>query len=386
MRIISGKYKYRILKLPKKLKFSPILSSVRENIFNTLHFKLNWKETVVADVFSGSGILGIESLSRNAKFCHFNDLNYFNTKTLKANLDRFKISNFALTNLTYEQFINQCFQSQLKLDLVFVAPPYQNPEYATKALKMLLNNKLLNLNAWVIVQLDQDFEFNDANLLLAKKQKYGRTRVFYYHFNDQKNPQQPKLNFHNQKLIIFSGPSGVGKKSILQSLLKISDLNLGYSISCTTRKKRATEINHRDYHFMTKKAFENDIRQNHFLEYAKYLDHYYGTLISHVQRLFDQAKNVLVEVEIQGAQAIKKLFPQAVWIFVFPPNIKELELRLKNRSSETETEIAKRLKITTQELKTVITQNICDFYIENSNLSESIIQITKFLRKIFAKK
>ncbi len=380
MRVIAGKYKYRQLSLPKKLHFRPILSSVRENLFNTLHFRINWAEAIVADVFAGSGILGIESLSRGAQFCYFNDLNHLNTKHLNLNLAKFAVQNAQVDNLNHRQFLNQLFQLRVKLDLIFLAPPYSHPEYAQQAIEGLLEHHLLNSNAIIVVQLDCAFPFSDRKLTLFQTKQYGRTKLFYYQLKSAKFASA-RLDFKDQQLIIFSGPSGVGKKSILHQLLRLKDLNLGYSVSCTTRKKRLTEINHQDYHFLSTAEFEAEIEKGYFLEYAKYLDHYYGTSFYHTQTIFNQGKNPLLEIEIQGAQTVKKLYPQAIWIFIFPPNLVAIKKRLEKRNSETANEIAHRLQITKKELQTVTSQNLCDFYIENQNLAETVAKIAIFLRQ-----
>lgn len=382
MRIIAGKYKYRRLSLQKKLNFNPILSSVRESLFNTLNFRINWANTTVADVFAGSGILGVESLSRGARFCYFNDLNHLNSKRLKMNLENFAAPNARVDNLNHLQFLTQLFQLRIKLDLVFLTPPYSHSEYAQQAIASLLKHHLLNPKAVIVVQLDSAFTYSDSKLKLFQTKKYGRTQLFYYQFQNSAG-DRTLLDFKNHQLIIFSGPSGVGKKSILHKLLRLKDLNLGYSVSCTTRKKRLNEINHHDYHFLTISEFQDDIKNGYFLEYAKYLDNYYGTSFYHTQTIFNQGKNPLLEIEIQGAAQVKSLYPQAIWIFVFPPNLEEIKNRLEKRNSETASEIIKRIKMTKKELKVVTSQNLCDFYIENQNLSVTVEKIADFLRREF---
>ena len=385
MRIIAGKYKYRQITLPKRMAFRPILSSIRESLFNTLNFQLNWRQTVVADVFAGSGVLGLESLSRGAQFCYFNDIKSGNTTCLNANLAKLNIKNAQITNLSYLQFLTQLFQMEVKLDLVFLTPPYKNPNYAELGLAALVKHDLLKPKAIIVVQLSAKFTLQIKHCYLFQVKKYGRTTLFYYQFRP-KNDRLQALNFHHQRLIIFSGPSGVGKKSIINQLLEIKDLALGYSVSYTTRPKRRNEVPYRDYHFMTVPAFEQEIRNGTFLEYEKYLDNYYGTAFAQLQALFNQGKNPLLEIEIQGAHKVKKMYPKALWIFVYPPNLKELASRLEKRDRETTSEIAARLQAAKTELQAVTAQNLCDFYIENENLTVTVEKITAFLRsKILGK-
>ena len=129
------------------------------------------------------------------------------------------------------------------------------------------------------------------------------------------------------KFIVLSGPSGVGKNTILDMLV---DNSLGiYSVSMTTRKKRKGEVEGRDYFFVNKEVFQDNIKNDNFLEYTIYNDNYYGTLKSFVFDNMNKGTNVLAVLDVQGALQIEKVFPDAISIFIMPPSFKELEKRLR---------------------------------------------------------
>ena len=378
MRIIAGKYKFRQIRPHSKINFKPILSSIRESIFNILHFRLKWNTAVVADVFTGSGILGLEALSRGAQFCHFNDLNSANIQNLQHYLKKLAISNATTHNLPYQQFLLQCHQQSLKLNLVFITPPYDQNAYSQDVLQLLFKYRLLTAQALIVVQTDRPTNFSQANLVLYSQKKYGRTHIAVYGLA-AKTTDIARLKLNHQKLLIISGPSGVGKKTVIQKLLADPVLNLGYSVSCTTRPQRSQETDHVDYHFLSKAAFATEIRQNNFLEYAQYVNHFYGTSQIIVQRLLDQKKNVLLEIEILGALIIKKQYPQAIWIYIYPPNFDELEQRMQKRGRETKAEMNRRLEKTRSEMQYVFTHNVCDIYVENNKVTEIVREIKAFL-------
>ena len=136
-------------------------------------------------------------------------------------------------------------------------------------------------------------------------------------------------------LIVISGPSGVGKGTVLKKVFEKDD-NLVYSVSCTTRPPRSGETDGIEYHFISKERFLDNIEKNKMLEYAVYCDNYYGTSAEYVETLRNAGKDVVLEIEVQGALQIKDKCPESVMIFIAPPSIKELESRLAGRGTETE--------------------------------------------------
>ena len=151
------------------------------------------------------------------------------------------------------------------------------------------------------------------------------------------------MNKLNSKYIVFSAPSGAGKTTIVKVLLEqIPDLAL--SISATTRNMRPGEMNAKDYFFLSKDEFEQAIREGKFLEHEVVHDNYYGTLKAKVDGLVKQGKSVVFDIDVKGARAIKDAYPEAVLIFIKPPSREVLEQRLKDRQSEDEKSIKKRLE------------------------------------------
>ncbi len=154
-------------------------------------------------------------------------------------------------------------------------------------------------------------------------------------------------------LIILSGPSGVGKGTIRKFFETDERLNLTYSTSMTTRKPRPGEVDGKDYFFTTKEKFEAAIENDELLEYAEFVGNYYGTPLQEVNRLRDEGKNVLLEIEVQGALQVQKKCPDAISIFIIPPSMDELERRIRGRSTEPEEIVQQRLAKATNEMKMV---------------------------------
>ena len=155
-------------------------------------------------------------------------------------------------------------------------------------------------------------------------------------------------------LIVFSGPSGVGKGTVIKELMKKTELNLIYSVSMTTRKPREGEIDGVNYFFVSKEEFEQAIANHEFLEYARFVDNYYGTPKAYVEKQRALGKNVLLEIETVGAKQvldISKDDPGCLSIFMAPPSIEELEARIRGRQTETEAVIQKRVARARQELQ-----------------------------------
>lgn len=155
------------------------------------------------------------------------------------------------------------------------------------------------------------------------------------------------------KLIVFSAPSGSGKTTIVHHLLEQKELNLGFSVSATSRPRRAQEEHGRDYYFLSKEAFEKHIKNNDFLEWEEvYKDNYYGTLQAEVERIWKEGKAVIFDIDVVGGLRIKKKYPEnTLAIFVQPPSLEVMEQRLRNRKTESEEKILERLNKAEKELK-----------------------------------
>lgn len=151
-------------------------------------------------------------------------------------------------------------------------------------------------------------------------------------------------------LFVFSGPSGVGKGTLNAKLFAEFGEQMAFSVSATTRAPREGEIDGKHYFFITKQDFENRIANNDFLEYAQFAGNCYGTPKSYVMSLLEQGKNVLLEIEVQGAMQVMQRMPECVSIFVLPPSFEELERRLRGRGTETEEKILARLDTARGEL------------------------------------
>lgn len=144
-------------------------------------------------------------------------------------------------------------------------------------------------------------------------------------------------------LVVVSGFSGSGKGTLMKTLLEKYD-NYALSISATTRQPRAGEENGREYFFVTKEQFQEMIREDQLIEYAQYVDNYYGTPKAYVEKQMDAGKDVILEIEIQGALKVKEQFPETLLVFIMPPSAEELKRRLVGRGTETEEVIQSRLE------------------------------------------
>lgn len=156
------------------------------------------------------------------------------------------------------------------------------------------------------------------------------------------------------KLFVFSAPSGSGKTTIVRHLLKQEKLNLSFSISATSRDPRGEEKNGVDYYFISLKDFKSKIKSDEFLEWEEvYRDNFYGTLKTEVERIWAQKKHVIFDIDVVGGLRIKKKFPEeTLAVFVKPPSVDELKIRLKKRSTESEDKINMRIAKASVELAT----------------------------------
>ncbi|MDQ7916158.1 guanylate kinase [Mesonia sp. MT50] len=186
------------------------------------------------------------------------------------------------------------------------------------------------------------------------------------------------------KLIVFSAPSGSGKTTIVKHLLKQEDLNLDFSISATSREPRGDEVDGRDYYFMSLEEFKSHIKKEDFLEWEEvYRDNFYGTLKKEVQRIWASGKHVVFDIDVVGGLDIKHIYPErTLAVFVQPPSIEELKIRLKKRKTETDDRINMRVAKASIEMATAPQ---FDFIIVNNDLptalSESYSLVKNFISK-----
>ena len=152
------------------------------------------------------------------------------------------------------------------------------------------------------------------------------------------------------KLIILSGPSGVGKGTVRKVLMGLPGVNFYFSVSLTTRSKRPGEIEGRDYFYVTREQFEENIAKDNLLEYAEFVGNYYGTPRDKVEAMRDKGRDVLLEIEVNGTQKVIAKCPDAITIFLVPPSFETLEARIRGRSTEDEETIQRRLNKAKAEL------------------------------------
>jgi guanylate kinase len=178
-------------------------------------------------------------------------------------------------------------------------------------------------------------------------------------------------------LIVISGPSGVGKDTLIKRLLEL-DRNLRYSVSCTTRAPRPNEVDGVDYTFVSRERFQQLIDEGAFLEYATYNGNLYGTLAERVEQARAAGHDIVLKIEVQGAEQVRLRVPDAVFIFVVPPSTNELVRRQEVRNSETSQEMASRRKIAETEMTyasrfdhVVVNDELERAYLMNCEVSDS---------------
>jgi guanylate kinase len=177
-------------------------------------------------------------------------------------------------------------------------------------------------------------------------------------------------------LTIISGFSGVGKGTLVKRLLEKYD-NYALSVSATTRGKREGEEEGKSYFFIGKEEFEKKIDNGEFLEYAKYVENYYGTPRKYVEEQLDSGKDVLLEIELQGAMKVKELMPEALTIFIMPPDAKTLKERLIGRGTETPDVIDARLRRAAEESAGI--ENY-DSILVNDDLEKSVVKLNEIIQ------
>jgi len=186
------------------------------------------------------------------------------------------------------------------------------------------------------------------------------------------------------KLIIFSAPSGSGKTTLVHYLLNKPELNLAFSISAASREKREGETDGKDYYFISPDKFKKKIENEEFIEWEEvYKNNFYGTLKEEVERLRNQGKNIIFDIDVKGGLNIKKQFPNdSVAIFVEPPSVEELIMRLKNRKTETPEKIKMRIDKAEEELKFA---DKFDVIILNDKLERAKEEAYKIVKKFLNK-
>jgi len=172
-------------------------------------------------------------------------------------------------------------------------------------------------------------------------------------------------------LLVVSGFSGAGKGTVMKRLLQRYD-SYALSVSMTTRSPRPGEENGREYFFVDTETFEQKIRENQVIEYARYCDNYYGTPREYVEQQLAKGKDVILEIEIQGALKVKELFPDTVLFFVMPPSAEELYKRLVSRGTETEEVIQKRMRRAAEEAQDM---EKYDYIVINDDLDTCVSQL-----------
>lgn len=178
-------------------------------------------------------------------------------------------------------------------------------------------------------------------------------------------------------LIVLSGPSGVGKGTVRKALFSQPGNDFQYSVSMTTRQPRPGEVNGKDYFFVSKEEFEQHIREGQMLEYAKYVDNYYGTPLKYINDTLDEGKDVFLEIEVNGAMQVRSKCPDGVFIFLTPPDLMELRQRLVHRGTDSMEVINKRIHKAFGEIQMM--QNY-DYAVVNDQVDNAVTKIKDIIR------
>lgn len=183
-----------------------------------------------------------------------------------------------------------------------------------------------------------------------------------------------KTHHGKGKLFVISGPSGAGKGTICQEVVRTCDIDL--SISMTTRKPRGTEADGKEYFFVSREEFKKNIDNGNLLEYATVYDNMYGTPKDAVMKRLDRRRNVILEIDIQGGLQVKKTMPETVLIFILPPSREALKQRITGRNTDSEESMKKRLNESLNEIKLI---GEYDYYVINDDLEATVEDVRSII-------
>lgn len=181
----------------------------------------------------------------------------------------------------------------------------------------------------------------------------------------------------NGQLIVISAPSGSGKGTIIENLLKNDSATRWLSVSTTSRMPRPIDIPGVTYNFVTAEEFEELIKEDYFIEHTKYAGNYYGTPKEAIKKKLDEGIDVILEIEIEGASNIKKLIPEALFIFIMPPSLKTMVKRLQGRKTESKDKIIERFRRAYQEINQVTQYN---YVVVNDDLEEAVAKVEAIIK------
>ena len=180
------------------------------------------------------------------------------------------------------------------------------------------------------------------------------------------------------KLVVISGPAGVGKSTIVRQALAATGAQ--YSVSVTTRPMRLGEVDGRDYRFVGRAAFEEMIREGRLLEWAEVFGNLYGTPSEPVQQAIAQGRTIILEIDVQGALQVAKAMPSAEFVLILPPDQRELEARLKGRGSEDEESLRRRLGKARQEIDTARASGVYHYIVVNDDLKQAVTEVVRIVQ------
>jgi guanylate kinase len=209
-----------------------------------------------------------------------------------------------------------------------------------------------------------DFAFNDP------KEKIKFPQIIL------KTTHNQGLRMNDGKLIVFTGPSGVGKGTLLKSLLSTHP-ELYLSTSATTRSPREGEVDGVDYYFYTRDRFAAMIQGEELLEWAEFAGNYYGTPIAPIKKCIAEGKSIILEIELAGARQVARIFPTAIKIFILPPSMEELEARIRGRGTDTEDAILRRLHRAQEEIAAA---DEFDYQIVNDELEVTLARLEEIIK------
>jgi guanylate kinase len=178
-------------------------------------------------------------------------------------------------------------------------------------------------------------------------------------------------------LIVISGPSGVGKDTLIKRLIDL-DRNLRYSVSCTTRAPRPNEVDGVDYTFVSRERFQQLVDEGAFLEYATYNGNLYGTLAERVERARAEGHDIVLKIEVEGAEQVRKRVPDAILIFVVPPSVDELVRRQVKRNTESTQDMTARREIATREMEY---STRYDHVVVNDELEHAVAEVMRIIQQ-----